>query len=411
MTLACFATTFTRDSTPGPGAYSTETHNAVGNRYSIHCAVRPKYPAREPYRSKADYAPLSTTLSGRQSTIGLKFKEPEDKFRVPGPEYAPNPREFFSKSVCIKQRYKDPDSSMFPGPGTYTPQEPGASSNTKTPPMCARSKIVLADMPDSPGPAAYEPVREFGKTSPSYTIRPKTADPRDRNPNPGFAYNNQRVTGRDTPRWSIPRAKTRAEVNEVPGPGAYEQVPAGGNTRLSPSIRPMYPAEHKFVADPPLENLREFPDVRKATIGVKTGKGFWDFDKEVPGPSYLPGTTNEGRKITIGLKRPPKDIMETPGPADYNPRNPSSPDPPVFTCKGPGERDSWLPRKNDEPGPGQFNLRSGNDMPKWIIGERSVTRSEKSRCSTREALVHGRKSKFNRAKTSMGRRRRDVLED
>lgn len=411
MTLSNFATLFTRDSTPGPGAYSTETHNAVGNRYSIHCAVRPKYPAKDPWRSNADYAPLSTTLSGRHSTIGLKFKEREDQFRVPGPEYAPDPREFMSKSVVIKQRYKEPDTSMYPGPGTYSPQEPGASSNTKTPPMCARSKIMLSDAPDSPGPAAYEPVRDFGKTSPAYTIRPKTADPRDRNPNPGFTYNNQRPTGRDTPRWSMPRAVSRTETNENPGPGAYEQVPAGGSTRLSPSIRPMYAADRRWVPDVPLENLREFPDVRRATIGVKSGKGFWDFDKEVPGPSYLPDTTNEGKKITIGLKRPAKDIMETPGPADYNPRNPSLPDPPVFTCKGPCERDGWLPRKDEQPGPGQFNLRKESNMPKWIIGERSVTRSDKSRCSTREALVQGRKTRSKRARTAMAKRRGDVRDD
>ena len=55
MTLDSFATTFTRQFTPGPGSYSTENYPGVGDRYSIKCNIRPKYGPRAPLTSEIDY--------------------------------------------------------------------------------------------------------------------------------------------------------------------------------------------------------------------------------------------------------------------------------------------------------------------------------------------------------------------
>ena len=387
MTLDCFATTFIRESTPGPGAYTTENYRAVGDRYSIHCAVRPKYPIKEPYRSNADYAPLTSTLDNRRSTIGPKTALRDLGPNTPGPSYKPDPRQFLSRSCAIRPRYKDIEGLNVPGPGTYSPQEPGASSNTKTPPMCGRGKIILSDLPDTPGPAAYEPKCDFGKTTPQYSIRPKTIEPGDRCPNPGFAYNNQGATGEGVPRWTMPRAEFHERVNDFPGPGKYEQHPAGGSRRLGAAIRPLYAAERPDKADVPLANLRVFPNVKKATIGAKCGRSMWDTDKSIPGPSFMPERGGEGYKFTIGEKRPDRPPPETPGPTDYNPKNPMQPDNQGFTCKGPETKDAWIPKSQIPVGPGQYNIDGKGFSPQWIIGVKSVTKSAKSRASTRASLV------------------------
>lgn len=385
MTLGDFASTFTREFTPGPGAYSTERHNSVGGKYSVRVAVRPKYKEKDALTSNIDFPPVNSSLNRRRATIAPKTVRREMCEDVPGPEYCPDPKEFLSRSCVIQKCYAPPDTSKTPGPGSYSPQEPGASSNTKPPPMGARPKIVLADVPDSPGPSAYDIKRDLSSTR--CAIRPRTAMSGDRTLNPGFQHNNPDKLGDSTPRWTMPRANKPMEVpNGNPGPGAYDPN-ARRRTRISSSIRPIYKEKRPLTADVPLENTRRFPENKRTTIGEKSGRGFWDMDDEVPGPGYLPGTSLKMRQITIGEKRPDKGIQETPGPSDYNPRNPRLREPPVFSCKGPPERNDWLPKKNTDPGPGEYDIRKENELPRWIMGERSVTRSELGRTSTRDMLV------------------------
>lgn len=408
MTLGCFATTFIRESTPGPGAYVTENYRAVGDRYSIHCAVRPKYPIKDPYRSNADYAPLRSSFDGRRTTIGPKTELRNLGPDTPGPSYRPDPRQYLSRSCAIRPRYQDIEGLNVPGPGTYSPQEPGASSNTKTPPMCGRGKIILSDLPETPGPAAYEPVRDFGKTTPQYSIRPKTLDPGDRTPNPGFTYNHQGATGEGAPRWTMPRGTFPEYPNEVPGPGKYEQVPAGGSHRLGAAIRPLYAAERSNRADVPLRNLRVFPDIRKSSIGQRTGPSIWERDRSIPGPSYMPERGGEGYKFTICEKRPERPPPDTPGPTDYNPKNPMQPDNQGFTCKGPEAKDAWIPKDVPPVGPGQYDISGKSFSPQWIIGVKSVTKSTKSRASTRASLV---KYNTRRSHSVMQKKGPDVLSE
>ncbi|OHT03314.1 hypothetical protein TRFO_29290 [Tritrichomonas foetus] len=387
MTLDIFSTISQRNTNPGPGAYSTESYRSVGEKYSIKCNIRPKYGTKPPLTSEIDFPKEYSSMSKRGKTISPKYKTRQSE-PTPGPEYLPDPREQFSKSVCIKKKYEDPDTSMYPGPGTYSP---GELSKTRVPPMCGRSKIVLSDVPDSPGPAAYDVLHKFGG-NPRYSIRPKTAEIADRSLNLGIAHNNPPKLGEDTPSWTIPKSGRDDEKDrKVPGPGTYEQD-RPRTSKLAPYIRPKTPMKAPEFADVPLENTSVFPKIKQKTIGIKTESDFWGGRNRNPGPSYMPGSALSRRSYTIGEKFKIKDNMETPGPSDYNPHDTRLPREPIFTVKGPMSRDDWLPNEKGLPGPGQFNLRSEPPNPKWIIGERSISRTNRSRSSQRDLLT-SRKAK------------------
>lgn len=382
MTLDNFATSISRDFTPGPGAYSTETYRAVGDRYSIKCNIRPKYGSRPPLTSEIDYPKEYSSFTRNRKTISPKY-QPRRIEETPGPEFLPNPREQFSKSVCIKRKYADPDTSMYPGPGTYSP---GDLSKTKVPPMVGRSKIILSDNPDSPGPAAYNVLHKIGE-APKYTIRPKTALIEDRSLNPGMLYNNPPKIGESTPRWTISRSKRKGDIDrKVPGPGTYQHdVPH--DSRIAPCIRPKSQIKDREYYDVPLRNDHEFPKITQKTIGLKTECEYWGSRNKNPGPGFMPKSTLAQNGLTIGERFKNKNAQDSPGPSDYNPQNARLPSEPIFTVKGPMARDDWLPKKANEPGPADYNTRSKNSAPKWIIGDRSINRTTRSMSSQRELTV------------------------
>jgi hypothetical protein len=291
------------------------------------------------------------------------------------------------QSVAIKRRYKEGEGPNVPGPGRYSPRE---WPKTRTPPMCGRDKISLSVIPDSPGPAAYNVLHEFGGTTPRYTIRPRTALPRDRTERPGLEYNKPPRIGEAAPQWTVPKASgRRGNRGETPGPGAYDPQQAT-ESRLAAAIRPKCAPSDGGRPDAPLRDVRRFPDVRSATIGERDGHRFWDFDHAIPGASLGPQTSFDHRPLSIGEKRPIRERDETPGPSDYNPGKPSLAAPPRYTCKGFGERDGWLPKKQAVPGAGYVNLRKESELPKWIIGDRSISRNSRSTCTQRETLVSDR---------------------
>jgi hypothetical protein len=387
MTLSDFASMFSRQVTPGPGAYAIEHHKSVGNRYSIHCNIRPKFPGRAALTSEIDFPPVSSSLSRIAYTVRPKTELRGAEPFSPAPDYHPDPNEFLHRRVAIKNKYKDPDTSLTPGPADYTPASP---TTTHVPPQGGRPKIVLSDPPCSPGPK-YDVLHEFGGATPRFTIRPRTQDPSDRSQIPGIEHNNPRSPGDDSPLWTISPTR-RSDMwsrPATPGPGAYEESRAS-ETRIACKIRDRLKEPRSLTADVDYGECRVFPESRQRTIGEKDRHEFWDFDRAIPGPDYMPETTLEHGALTIGEKRPPKGVKESPGPGDYNPANPAQFKQPVFTCKGFGPRDQWLPRKNEEPGPAHYDVRAGNDRPKWIIGDRSISRTDRSTCSMREQLTSRR---------------------
>ena len=80
---------------------------------------------------------------------------------------------------------------------------------------------------------------------------------------------------------------------------------------------------------------------------------------------------------------------------------------PAFTMKGPLLRDDWLPKRKFIPGPGDYNIKSENTMPKWTIGERSISRARERALNderiqrARTAASNDRKPPERLAKTSL----------
>jgi hypothetical protein len=160
---------------------------------------------------------------------------------------------------------------------------------------------------------------------------------------------------------------------------------------MSTKIRDRFRDKRSLTADVAYEDCRRFPEGRGPTIGPKDQREFWNVDRAIPGPDYLPGTTLEHGLRSIGEKRYDRPAGETPGPGEYNPANPAESRPSRFTCKGAGARDDWLPKRTGDPGPGEYNVRRANDRPKWTIGDRSVSRTARSTCPGQETR-RGRRS-------------------
>ncbi|OHT10592.1 hypothetical protein TRFO_19983 [Tritrichomonas foetus] len=387
MTLADFATTKTRDYTPGPGSYDVNSYQSIG-RTGLKYTVRPKYKEKDPLTCKIDYPKERPGLTPQDKTIGpiigLREKDRNSDSNV-GPNFLPDPKEFFSRSVAIRDRLKDPDNYNNPGPGTYSP---GDLSKFVIPQMGGRGEIKLSETNDSPGPAAYSVPRN-SIDSPRYTIRPRTDMNPSQTPNPGYAYNNLRVAGCDSPRWHFPRAQNIEEKDrKVPGPGYYDQSPPK-SAKLSTKIRPRHKEKKPEFSNVPYENTRRFPETKNRKIGEKFDtNGYWATDNKVPGPSWVPeSTVSERRKkgnLKIGEKFKEKDTSLMPGPSDYFPADPGKRSYNSFTMKGPMHRDDWLPKDKCIPGPGQYNIKSENNMPRWSIGDKSRNSSVRSGRRNRE---------------------------
>jgi hypothetical protein len=135
--------------------------------------------------------------------------------------------------------------------------------------------------------------------------------------------------------------------------------------------------------DVPYVNCRQFPDLKKKTIHPLCGsRGYWAYDRSVPGPTWLPDTDLDKRPMAVRPRLPDRSgVHDNPGPGTYNvpteaARNPD----PRFTMKGPAEKDFGLAQAaEDTPGPGYYNPRRENGLPKWTIGEKTLHRAREKR--------------------------------
>ena len=380
MTLAAFSATTSHQTTPGPGAYDTDSIRSIGGPLSRKSRFNatdraPKDPPK-PITADVAYIAPPSTFDSPKKTIGPRYPERAPE-KNPGPSYVPDPREGFKKSITIKNRFPTPKHARSPGPADYDIR---TQSRFMPPEMGRRPDTLLGEGSASPGPAAYSVPRDLSEHSHKFTIRPLTNVNKGPGENPGFAYNNPSVTGADAPMYSLSRASkekggmmdVRRDV--VPGPGAYDTFRVKDH-RLAPSIRPAIAPRDVARDDVPYENTRRFPELTKGQTILGRGKPLMGNNTGVPGPNYMPDSTISGRGATIGDRIPERAIEVTPGPGEYNVTkfaNATRHSDPAFTFKGAAERDDWMPKGGGGPGPGQYKLRSQSSLPKWTIGERSL---------------------------------------
>ena len=387
MALELFAAVPQKEKTPGPGAYEEDPLTAFGQSYKF--TIRPRYPDKLPFSPNVDYPENLTSFGGPSYTIGHKYK-PREIEQTPGPNYMPDSKDLFSRSVKIKNCYKDINYSVGPGPSQVPPRD---WPPTHVPVQGGRGPIVLGIVPDSPGPAAYSTRPKTGESSPKTAIRPRTAPPARRDKMPGLEYNELNRFGKDCPKYTIPRSTSRTKDNGVPGPGAYDPDPFLPEKvrKIKTSIGSRFKERKYDVYDPPLEDTREFPKVRNRTI-PKSG---WPKDRDVATVNcqlFLPDSTLDRKALTIGNKFPPRATGQTPGPADYYPEHSYSSLSTGFSVKGPETRDAWLTSDTSIPGPGAYSVNRDEPGIQWTIGDRSRGSSRRSNRSAQSYNYSARRS-------------------
>lgn len=384
MTLACFSAIQDTSKTPGPGQYETDRLHCVGGTLSLKSTIRPKYNYNQDYINTAQYIGPLSTISPIKITIGKRIEKRALEEGI-GPQYLPDSRETFRKSVTIKSRYEKKNIPKMPGPADYTPQRPGTTS---VPAQGPRGDLFLGFTADSPGPAAYDVKSEFGKDCPKVAIRPINVIENPEDTNPGYKYNELGNFGDNARKSSFGKANRSQNYKTFsPGPGSYENAHRPYTTQLGPTIRSI-PHNHNArefrASTDSLYDTRKFPEIKQRTISRQCGRGALDYINDAPGPSYLPNTTLELRPISIHQKIEMKPSAYTPGPGDYTPMNPGESQKINCQLKGPLDRDFFFPDR-DIPGPAAYKVDVEKSGKKWTIGERSLPKY--SRANTRASTM------------------------
>lgn len=199
-----------KDNFPGPGMYDVKYElGKDAPKYSIRGRIN-----RTSKVSGAPYENVPSTIGrdGPKYSFGnrrdVKSKDPGP----PGPNYMP-PR--FGKDSRQSSLYSRRDETkrttpmQTPGPGEYPIKSSLGDGKKYT--LKARQFPPDEGKSDSPGPAAY--AVNFNDAPPARTIHNRLADPKDKEPKPGYAppiY----TFGNNSPKFTIGR---REDLELAPG--------------------------------------------------------------------------------------------------------------------------------------------------------------------------------------------------
>jgi len=234
-----------------------------------------------------------------------------------------------------------------PGPGSYN--SPGKIS--KTSPRIGfgvKSPTSLKDY--TPGPGSYEPfaLRGYDHKAPSYTMRPRSANPdgRAKVPGPGTYDATSRIQNQTSPSFKMGTSK-RDDLygnTSAPGPGAYNTRP---NSAFNRESGPKY------------------------GFGSSERDPLYGMSKTLPGPgqydlkSNFEGTNSKG--MSLVPRRPDSALVSasrSPGPGAYNPGIIPKDTAPAFRI-GTASRDSGSKERQAVPGPGNYE-------PKLILKNSNI---------------------------------------
>ena len=313
--------------------------------------------------------------------------------------------------IGTSQRPKDPNLEN-PGPGAYDirfkfPDGPSYS-------MATKPQKFLEEM-ITPGPAAYNPLKKNEKQSytfghkykeknkeitpgpGNYDLRKEKdllvpssifghekkfeSDNKNKSPGPGRYSGDINTTNLQHPKYSFGKEKRVTDkINENPGPGNYMHKEYVGREGRKISIGLKFksksteniPGPGQYTTDNYDPILKKLPDIkigkanRFSTSNLfedNPGPGQYDNDKvkyvKVNKPSWKIGTSK---------RKPLSDIVDSPGPGEYNISKNIGDGAPHYSMRI-KDKDGGV--RFITPGPGRYNndeLHTFKRYPSWKIG-------------------------------------------
>ncbi|CAD8043184.1 unnamed protein product [Paramecium primaurelia] len=228
----------------------------------------------------------------QQSTNQTFSKAPRDPYYLdtPGPgSYHYEQKE--SKGFSFLAKYKQPDPSNYPGPGTYDIQDKLKGSGTIKFNSILRQTIFGQIKEESPGPGTYNQYSQMNKSKGTkFQKSPKLYDYSNKIPGPG-AYDSKLST-LQTQGGVMGKLYRSKRICTTPGPGQYD---------IDQSF------DDKLVNINRWSKSKRFQDERTDVIGP----GQYDIDRSLmkTGVSFTKQKNNRD-KIQ-------KQLFESPGPGHY----------------------------------------------------------------------------------------------
>ncbi|OMJ81022.1 hypothetical protein SteCoe_18583 [Stentor coeruleus] len=246
------------NSSPGPGHYD-QSLNEVNSRekapsYKIGTSSRTERPNSAYIPGPGQYTATSRD-KGPSWGFGSQSRDNIFKIDVPGPGTYSSPNTLSKRGCSMTGRKPDSPLNSNPGPGSYNPSSttrpkspmwslgksprgdftarsravpgpgtysPNISLGKTAPVFGSSSRPPLSNVTDTPGPGEYNAIPK--NTTPSYTMRPRTATQR-KNYGPGPGQYNPSASCCDF-KWTIGKEQKGMDLSlvktmSVPGPGYY----------------------------------------------------------------------------------------------------------------------------------------------------------------------------------------------
>lgn len=277
------------------------------------------------------------------------------------------------------------DYGDTPGPGAYCAKID--LTTFQAPVYSMAGKLKRGGDGVKPGPGQYDP--RLGPGGPSYSLRDRTNDPKNKNPGPG-AYDP--YVHEQLPDFSLGKRLDGRSRGKNPGPGEYDpQLGPGGpsyslKSRLNP-FKNKNPGPGTYCANFSLTTFQSpvysmGARLERASGGEKPGPGQYDPHLGPGGPSFsMHERTNDPRNknpgpgaydpyvheqlpnFSLGKRLDGGRGSKSPGPGQYDPKlGPGGPSCSMY--------DKLNPFKNKNPGPGAYDPYAHEQLPNFSLGKR-----------------------------------------